>query len=171
MRIQAKPTLYKGVRFRSRLEARWAVFFDSLGLRWLYEPKTDAVGYMPDFDLDAGYAEVKSPAWLDQSLAGQDADIDRWLSFARVVSRPLFVFFGGPGEWTNGVPDDTSGLTQVMRFTLAGAQSCTWAECDRCGTISIAPTNRRICDCSLPWGRQIGYAISDVRDHSFEDAP
>jgi hypothetical protein len=31
------PTRYKGYHFRSRLEARWAVFFDALGLRWQYE--------------------------------------------------------------------------------------------------------------------------------------
>lgn len=32
-------TRYKGYRFRSRLEARWAVFFDVLGVRWEYEPE------------------------------------------------------------------------------------------------------------------------------------
>jgi hypothetical protein len=29
---------YAGVRFRSRLEARWAGFFDGIGSRWNYEP-------------------------------------------------------------------------------------------------------------------------------------
>ena len=33
------PTLYGGVRFRSRLEARWAAFFfDVAGWSWEYEP-------------------------------------------------------------------------------------------------------------------------------------
>ncbi len=35
--FKAIETLYKGYRFRSRLEARWAVFFDALGLKWEYE--------------------------------------------------------------------------------------------------------------------------------------
>lgn len=39
MTIQAIETRYAGCRFRSRLEARWAVFFDSLGIRWEYEPQ------------------------------------------------------------------------------------------------------------------------------------
>lgn len=30
--MKAIETRYKGYRFRSRLEARWAVFFDALGL-------------------------------------------------------------------------------------------------------------------------------------------
>lgn len=55
--IAAKPTLYRGVAFRSRLEARWAVVFDSLGIRWQYEPHTFDVGhngYTPDFYIDGG---------------------------------------------------------------------------------------------------------------------
>ena len=37
--IEAIPTRYKGVRFRSRLEAQWAVFWDELGVKWEYEPQ------------------------------------------------------------------------------------------------------------------------------------
>jgi|GEM_PF-2908496 len=44
------PTLYQGQQFRSRLEARWASFFDTLGWRWEYEP-LDLAGYIPDFVL------------------------------------------------------------------------------------------------------------------------
>lgn len=38
-------TRYAGCRFRSRLEARWAVFFDTLGVKWLYEPEGFVVGH------------------------------------------------------------------------------------------------------------------------------
>ncbi len=39
MAKQIKPieTLYRGYRFRSRLEARWAVFFDTARIPWRYE--------------------------------------------------------------------------------------------------------------------------------------
>ncbi len=51
----AIETIYKGYRFRSRLEARWAVFFDSLGIPWIYEPEGIDLGnglrYLPDFYL------------------------------------------------------------------------------------------------------------------------
>ena len=45
-------TYYKGYRFRSRLEARWAVFFDALGVKYDYEPEgftQNGVYYLPDF--------------------------------------------------------------------------------------------------------------------------
>lgn len=35
--IRAIETRYAGHKFRSRLEARWAVFFDHLGIPWEYE--------------------------------------------------------------------------------------------------------------------------------------
>jgi len=48
----AVPTEYRGHRFRSRVEARWAVFFDVLRVPYEYEPETFDVGgqwYLPDF--------------------------------------------------------------------------------------------------------------------------
>ncbi len=75
--IKAIETHYKGYRFRSRLEARWAVFFDYLEISWEYEPegfKTSAGPYLPDFLLWGDtFAEVKpecvlenggTPQWL-----------------------------------------------------------------------------------------------------------
>ena len=55
MTIKAIETRYKGYRFRSRLEARWAVFFDAFPLKWEYEPEGFDLGaegyYLPDFYL------------------------------------------------------------------------------------------------------------------------
>lgn len=51
--MQAIDTVFKGYKFRSRLEARWAVFFDTLGIDFDYEPEGfnlgDAGYYLPDF--------------------------------------------------------------------------------------------------------------------------
>lgn len=53
--IKAIPTRYGSVEYRSRLEARWALFFDYVGLRFEYEPGPffwqDRLGYLPDFKL------------------------------------------------------------------------------------------------------------------------
>ncbi len=63
--FQAIQTEYHGYLFRSRLEARWAVFFDALGVRWEYEPEglvlSDGTFYLPDFYLPdfCCYFEVK----------------------------------------------------------------------------------------------------------------
>lgn len=63
--IKAIETEYNGYRFRSRLEARWAVFFDAMGIKYEYEPEgyklSNGEQYLPDFyliDLDV-YVEVK----------------------------------------------------------------------------------------------------------------
>lgn len=52
--FQPKPieTHYNGYRFRSRLEARWAVFFDALGIKYEYELEGFELAggrYLPDF--------------------------------------------------------------------------------------------------------------------------
>lgn len=53
--IQAIETRYAGCHFRSRLEARWAVFFDHLNIAWQYEPEgfvgCHGTPYLPDFYL------------------------------------------------------------------------------------------------------------------------
>ncbi len=63
--IKPLPTRYKGIKFRSRLEARWAVFFDALNIKWRYEFEGYDLGggdwYLPDFwfpEWDV-YGEVK----------------------------------------------------------------------------------------------------------------
>lgn len=51
--MKAIDTEYNGYKFRSRLEARWAVFFDALGVKYEYEPQgfefEDGTRYLPDF--------------------------------------------------------------------------------------------------------------------------
>ena len=73
--IRPIETRYAGCRFRSRLEARWAVFFDYLGIRWTYESQgfklPDRRLYLPDFFLTESqiYVEVKGDLGkLDISL-------------------------------------------------------------------------------------------------------
>lgn len=51
--IAAIETKWRGFRFRSRTEARWAVFLEAYGARWEYEPESvrlsDGRLYLPDF--------------------------------------------------------------------------------------------------------------------------
>lgn len=59
--IAAIPTLYRGRMYRSRLEARWAAFFDRLGWTHEYEP-FDLGGWSPDFAISDpfnGLIEIK----------------------------------------------------------------------------------------------------------------
>ena len=63
--LKAIDTRYAGHLFRSRLEARWAVAFDSLGLRWEYEKEgfelPSGARYLPDFWLP----DVNGGCWIE----------------------------------------------------------------------------------------------------------
>ena len=64
MKIEAIETKYNGVYYRSRLEARWAIFFDEIGLPSEYEIMGMSFGdirYLPDFFLpfDNVHVEIK----------------------------------------------------------------------------------------------------------------
>lgn len=91
--IKAIETAYKGHRFRSRLEARWAVFFDEIRLEWWYEPEgyiLNAGWYLPDFFLPALqiHVEVKPT---------DSADITKPWEFMRCVG-PILIVAGPPAE-------------------------------------------------------------------------
>lgn len=58
MTIAAIPTTYRSIRFRSRLEARWACWMDKAHIDWSYEP-VDMPGWIPDFRIRNVLVEVK----------------------------------------------------------------------------------------------------------------
>lgn len=102
--IKPIETKYKGCRFRSRLEARYAVLFDRLGVRWEYETEGYDLGkygwYLPDFWLPEiqFHAEIKP----DHELLSEE---DR-LKFHYFDNYPpgdslgLIVLYGTPQMWT-----------------------------------------------------------------------
>lgn len=96
--IKAIETHWHGYRFRSRLEARWAVFFEELGIRWEYEPEgfqTRAGWYLPDFWLpELGvWAEVKP----DSNRKKVDKkDRDKMVFFVLDSRQPLLILDGTP---------------------------------------------------------------------------
>lgn len=63
MRIAHKSATVYDTTTRSTLEARWAIFFRELNLRWKYEPTTlhhEGCSYSPDFHVEGfGYVEIK----------------------------------------------------------------------------------------------------------------
>ena len=93
MNKQFKPikTWYKGIPFRSRLEARWAVFFDRLGIEWEYEPQGYGNGYLaylPDFKVKCwgvrGEAYLEKPFDLYIEVKGEmnDSDAEKIRAFS-----------------------------------------------------------------------------------------
>ncbi|MFJ8469584.1 PDDEXK family nuclease [Streptomyces swartbergensis] len=66
--MDAVPTTYVGTRFRSRLEADWAVTLDGLGILWEYEPELivlpSGTHYVPDFWLPDRLRQIGSAVLL-----------------------------------------------------------------------------------------------------------
>lgn len=111
MEIKPIETEYKGYRFRSRLEARWAVFFDELGIEWGYEQEgfdIDGVRYLPDFTIHVKRAVLcvggvlvidDAPVSLVVEIKGDvltDNDISKLLAFSTYDF--LSVAIGLPSE-------------------------------------------------------------------------
>lgn len=78
--IQAIQTKYAGCRFRSRLEARWAVFFDAMGYKWEFEPQgyvlKDYGPYLPDFWLP------QFRLWVEVKGEESQGDLDKITALA-----------------------------------------------------------------------------------------
>lgn len=91
--IKAIETNYKGYKFRSRLEARWAVFFDTAGIAWEYEPEgyvlSDGRKYLPDFYLpnENLFVEVKG-------VSPNDDVWEKLEKFSDEKDAPLLVVIG-----------------------------------------------------------------------------
>ena len=105
--IQAIETRYAGHRFRSRLEARWAVFFDALGIKWQYEPQGFHIGphlthepdagvtprewnYLPDFLLP------ECGTWVEVKGSGNSLDKDLMCAAAEHLPEMPYQWEPGP---------------------------------------------------------------------------
>ena len=112
--IRAIETRYKGYRFRSRLEARWAVFFDHLGIEWEYEPQgyvlSDGSTYLPDFWLP----DFDSPNGMYVEVKPKGGDLTKAMQFARDLKAKLWIAEGMPGETFEQVYDGSSDSPSIM---------------------------------------------------------
>lgn len=115
MEIKAIETVYNGYRFRSRLEARWAVFFDTLGIKYEYEPEgfqlPSGKMYLPDFRVKCWGCRgdiYDKPFDLYIEVKGRmtQYDADRIKEFSRAnandecskIVHPVLVVSSIPGE-------------------------------------------------------------------------
>ncbi|GAA5648636.1 hypothetical protein [Vibrio proteolyticus] len=106
-RVEAIKTTYKGIEYRSRTEARWAVFFDGIGVQFEYEKEyidlSNGQKYLPDFFLPEfnAFFEVKP---------NSDAIVTEECTKARLLSQDLadqainvWLATGGPSEQNGNV--------------------------------------------------------------------
>jgi len=137
--IKAIETIYKGYRFRSRLEARWGVFFDHLGIEWEYEKEGYDLGeagwYLPDFWLP------KQRCWIEvkgKHPNRDDEEVIKAKALAKHTGNNVYMFFGhfGPVECVFKNPDDMPNVVgSNLYFTPDGDwDGCmSWGLCSICG--------------------------------------
>jgi hypothetical protein len=101
--MKAIETRYKGYRFRSRLGARWAVFFDVLGVTWEYEPEGFELGggvcYLPDFRITSIVDNDTATHLIEiKGAAPSPPEIRKLASVCRGLQCMGAVLYGTPGE-------------------------------------------------------------------------
>lgn len=136
MRPRAIETRYRGRRFRSRLEARYAVLFDHLGIKWDYEPEgfelKGGFRYLPDFFLPLPGGDGKSGYWVEIKPTDPTPDeVYKALALAAETGHIVHVFVGPPGE---GRAFTTDGRGLTFREDVAGLRwSAPVVACSRDG--------------------------------------
>jgi hypothetical protein len=92
MYSNVRETKFHGIIYKSRLEARWAVFFESLGIPYQYEPEGFEWGitkYLPDFYLPQQdyFIEVKG------SYPDEEA-LEKGIMLSEATQKDVFLFHG-----------------------------------------------------------------------------
>ena len=166
---KAIETAYKGYRFRSRLEARWAVFFDAIEMSWEYEKEGFDLGggifYLPDFYLQS------LDCWVEiKPIAPTDLEIEKCRLLSEQSGKKVYLFAINTSSLDilqdkNRYKRINQGrLTAQEWVLLANLLSNTlcfwrgecnygyfWEECPFCGVVGITSkgvgTNMDICHC------------------------
>lgn len=106
--IQAIETRYKGYRFRSRLEARWAVFFDAIKVPFRYEVEGFVLQsgrcYLPDFwigenlilEVKPGKSHWPCNGWLAEMDEACFEDVLAMMEVCNNKGINGYVLFGDP---------------------------------------------------------------------------
>ena len=159
--IQAIETFYRGIRFRSRLEARWAKLFSELGIDWMYETEGYNIAlkdgthirYLPDFVLRGGSIRCPDPLFVEVKGDMKAEDAIKIRAFSDY--HPIYVVGAIPEDITdieNGI--DTAyrvpyynfetvdgdyfgavlGAAKCGGWGLFGADSNYWCEMDETKT-------------------------------------
>jgi hypothetical protein len=148
--MRAIETHYAGYRFRSRLEARWAVFFETAGIPFLYEPEgfnLDGLYYLPDFWLpdQRFWAEIKPETPLDASsvekverlaVGEYQAEATREESAER---HWVCVLFGSPYADESGPDYEINMYMPWLSPEFTWSSGHCFNDCPRCGAIEISP--------------------------------
>lgn len=135
--IQAIQTVYTGYKFRSRLEARWAVFFDSLGLDWRYEDEGFDLGgvwYLPDFWIESWqrFIEIKP-----ENLSFDE--FDKCVRLAVRSQKDVIAIQGQPwiGEYSLNYFDSDRLEDESTDLIELGHEKAKFGRCRKCKCVFV----------------------------------
>ena len=145
-KLKPIQTKYAGHLFRSRLEARWAVFFDSLKVRWEYEKEGfdfDGTWYLPDFYLP------HLDLWIEIKPEPSEG-IDHWPEhigfdyfgdngFVLLQGRPTISYYAKLGVYEKNGKVWSIPFGPVIEYVgyVPKDRDYFWCECPECGFISL----------------------------------
>lgn len=150
------PVTYKGIRFRSRLEARWAVFFDVLGIKYEYEPLLEnvrttlgvEVRYAPDFIIQLDDWELTVEIKPKEPTRSELTKAAAW---AKEINDVL-ILFGPVNPPPDGVQSwmmwvDTDRKTGRLKDAPTLYKDFWFSECPRCGHIHVGQHGSLSAEC------------------------
>ena len=140
----AIETRYAGILFRSRIEARWALFFDTLGVPYEYEKEgfdLDGLRYLPDFWLPDQriWYEIKGDI-------PDELECEKARRLSGYTQRPVYIAFGAVAipDFTRLVNTDDQrvwkGPNWVFHQHGGPFPIRWWYECPVCGYCDLATT-------------------------------
>lgn len=134
--MKAIETTYNGYRFRSRLEARWAIFFDELKIKYQYELEgyelPNGMRYLPDFYIESMDLFVEIKPSVD-SISNEE--IDKMISFSIEGGKNLLLITGEP--------------TKDSMYFLSNRTACTLDD------IAVINGNTNVSDVYADWKSEL----------------
>ena len=150
------PTTYDETLFRSRLEARWAVFFDQLQIFWSYEPleiRRENLSYIPDFLLDNIFLDLfgNRPFIEIKPLEPNEEYIEHLKKVRDPEGVDIYIFYGEPAFGVENAIRIFSSGPHTNRVVLVEKGSI--QVCKRCKWFtwvnSFGDRSETLCECKL----------------------
>lgn len=177
--IKAIPTFFNGVQYKSRLEARWSLFFDLLDVIHMYEPFTiqsNGIAYTPDFYIHGG---IKDQSSKHNDLIVEikpkrpnDAYLRYLMRWHNPAKTTIVIFYKDVDNFISGPHLMISGIKGRKHSCI---DECFINECEQCKKFVVVPYHirrERYClDCASG-GRQnaktTDYAIAQAVNYRFD---
>ena len=159
MQLKPIPTNYNGNSFRSKIEARWALFFDTLNIKYKYELEgydLEGLYYLPDFwlpDLNM-FVEIKG-------LPMNETDRQKVKRLSKISNKKVLILTGSIPSFEDFLSNEYE--TECYLENEGWDNNYFFCECEDCGAIGVefeGRSDRMICKshkCSKSYHGDKGY--------------